>query len=112
MEKIKDIIKKLEKEGYEVDPDNELLKIEIGQQARIKLLDINSFERAGKEKFRYTVLNLDTGEEQTLFGSAHLDFLLSKKDIEDEFILMRIEDKDVGKGFPMKQYKTLSKKTK
>jgi hypothetical protein len=110
MQKINNIIKKIEAEGYEEDPVNEVIKLEVGEFVEIELLDIQPFERNGKTKNRFIVKDLSDGVEKTLFSTVQMDQLLSKKEIGDVFKLLRIEDKDIGKPNPMAQYRTFSKK--
>lgn len=110
MEKIENIIEKLEADGYEEDPTSEILKLEVGEHVELELLDIQPYEQNGKTKHRYTIKDLDDDIEKTLFGTTMLDQLLNQKEIGDQFMLLRIEDKDVGRPQPMKQYRTFSKK--
>ena len=110
MEKIEDIIKKLETEGYAEDPTSEIIKLEVGEHVELELVDVQPYEQNGKTKNRYKVKDLNDDAEKTLFGTTMLDQLLSQKEIGDTFKLLRIEDKDVGRPQPMKQYRTFSKK--
>jgi len=110
MENIENIIEKLEADGYEKDPQSEILKLEVGEHVEIRLQDIQPYEQNGKTKHRYKVKDLENDAELTLFGTAMIDQLFSQKEIGDQFILLRIEDKDVGRPQPMKQYRTFSKK--
>jgi len=104
-------LEKIESQGYAEVPESEVLKFEVGDFKELKLTDVQSFERDGKTRYRYQVEDLsDYDKEKTLFGSAHIDSLFSKLEINDQFALLRIEDKKIpGKGFPMKSYKLFVK---
>lgn len=111
MKKIEDIIGKIEADGFAEDPASEIIKLEIGEYKELELMDIEPFQQGDKTRHRYTVKDLETDIEKTLFGTTQLDQILTKKEIGDQFVLLRIEDKPIaGRPKPMAQYRTFTKK--